>query len=215
MAGVPPELELKPWALGQRDKVPGDKTKAIQKELERRLKLDQDVRKKMMDPAMRAKIKTEADARAFQEEAAKIDRDNTRYLKSLVGEIGWIDAERFGANTANAAFLIVQHSGDLRLMMAALPEIEKDLKAKRIDGQGYALLYDRLKLRLGEKQRYGTQVDIDPSGKGTVVVLPLENRAKVDEFRKEIGMFPLSRYLDMIKQMTGAKEIVFRTGGEP
>ena len=33
--------------------------------------------------------------------------------------------------------------------------------------------------------------------------------AKVEEFRKEIGILPLSQYLDMLKQVSGAKEVVF------
>jgi hypothetical protein len=79
-------------------------------------------------------------------------------------------------------------------MLAALAPIEQDVKAKRLkDAQPYALLFDRTRLLLGEKQRYGTQIGAD--SKGGMVVLPLEDRQKVEEFRKEIGLFPLSKYL--------------------
>ena len=207
LAAVPPEFELKPAPLGRPEKLTEAKIAEVRKELARRVALDQGVRKKVMDPAERAKIKTEADMRAIQEEAAKIDGDNTRYLKSLIREVGWIDALRFGPEAANGAFLLVQHSGDIRMMMAAEPEIEKDMKAKRVDPQDYALLYDRLHLQLEAKQRFGTQVGQNAAG--ALVVLPLESRLKVDEFRKEIGLFPWSKYLDTLKQMTGAKEVVF------
>ena len=132
---------------------------------------------------------------------ASVDAENTKYLRTLVQDLGWIDAKRFGRRTATDAFLIVQHSGDLRLMQGALPEIEKDMKAGIGDPQDYALLYDRLKLNLGERQRYGSQ--IGQNAKGESVVLPLEDKAKVEEFRKAIGLFPLSQYLEIWKQQTG------------
>jgi len=36
-------------------------------------------------------------------------------------------------------------------------------------------------------------------------VLPLEDKAKVEEFRKAIGLFPLSQYLQIMEQQTGKK----------
>jgi hypothetical protein len=207
MAAVPPELELKPLALGKQAELPDERIKTIRKELARRFLLDQDVRNKILRPPARNKTKSEADMKALQELCAKIDGDNVQYLKSLIGEIGWVDVPRFGEETSNAAFMIVQHSGHMRLMLAALPEIEKDVKAKRFqDGQPYALLYDRMHLLLGEKQRYGSQVGQNEEGE--VVVLRLEDRARVDEFRKELGLMPLSTYLGFYLQM-GAKGVVF------
>jgi hypothetical protein len=60
---------------------------------------------------------------------------------------------------------------------------------------------------MGEKQRYGSQLTTNE--KGECVIYPLENRNKVDQFRKEIGLFPLSTYLDFYKQQAGVKEIKF------
>jgi hypothetical protein len=125
-----------------------------------------------------------------RDEMAKVDADNTESLVKLVQEVGWIDVERFRAPTANHAFLIVQHSMHVPLMLAALPLIEKDVMAKRLAAQPYALLYDRLQIMLGEKQRYGTQ--IGSNDQGALVVLPLTDRKRVEELRKEIGLFPLA-----------------------
>jgi hypothetical protein len=209
LGAVPAELELKGTALGKPEKLPETRTKAIQQELARRLKLDQGARQKLMAASASGKSMTQSEMMALYEEMTKADRDNTRWLKSLVKEIGWIDVSRFGADASNDAFLMVQHSGDFRLLMAALPEIERDVRAKRFkDGQPYALLYDRVRVSLAGKQRYGTQ--IARNAEGALVVLPLENRAKVEEFRKEIGLMPLSQYLDYVKRATGAKEVVFQ-----
>ncbi len=185
---VPPELELKPLVFAAVKELSRDLIKSVQGELKQRVEKDQAVRK---DPARHG-------------EMSKVDTDNTAWLKQTVSRHGWIDVDRFGYEASHAAFLLVQHSGDIPLMMAALPEIEKDVKAGKFpDGQPYALLYDRLQLRLGGKQRYGTQIGSD--GKGGMVVLPLENRAKVEEYRREIKMFPLSQYLQMFEKMSGRK----------
>lgn len=191
LAAVPPELELKPLAFGTSAPLAADRLPAIQKELAERLVKDQAVR---TDPNR-------------QGEMGAVDQDNTAYLKKLVMECGWIDVARFGETTSDAAFLIVQHSGDLPLMVAALPEIEKDLKAGRLrDGQDFALLYDRIMLNTGEKQRYGTQLTM---AKGKLIVFPLESKEKVDQFRKEIGVFPLAQYLEIFQQQNGVKEVEF------
>lgn len=182
---VPAEVEAKPLALGEAKELPKEKVQTVQGELARRAKLDQEVR---TDPAKR-------------NEAGKVDADNTNYVVKLVQEVGWIDAERFGARTSNDAFLIVQHSMHAPLMLAALPAIEKDVKAKRLNGQPYALLHDRLQLMLGEKQRYGTQ--IGPNDNGELVVLPLEDRRRVEELRKEIGLFSLADYLKFYEMSQG------------
>jgi hypothetical protein len=189
---VPEKLLLKPLAFGKPGEVPAERVKAIQDELQKRMAEDQAVRKDS----------------SRHREMGKVDAGNTAWLRKVVGELGWIDAGRFGAPASNAAFLLVQHSADLSLMTAALPEIEKDLKAKRLrDAQPFALLYDRTRLMLGEKQRYGTQ--LGRNLKGEAVVLPLEDRARVEELRKEIGIFPLKTYLQTFKRMNGGRAVKF------
>jgi Family of unknown function (DUF6624) len=186
---VPPELlPPQPSALGSSGPLPPDRLNALCEELERRCELDQAVRR---DPARRG-------------EMLSIDADNTAWLKEVIAEIGWIDALRFGAVTSGQAFLLVQHSADLALMQAALPRIEVDTRADRIDGQGYALLFDRLRLSLGHRQRYGTQ--IGQTRDGELVLMPLEDRVQVDELRAELGLFPLSDYLQLFCDENGGRE---------
>lgn len=163
--------------LGEAGPLPAGRVDAIAAELARRVRLDQAVRR---DPGRRG-------------EMARVDAENRSWLTGLVREVGWIDAGRFGPKAANGAFLLVQHSGDRPLMAAALPEIEKDVRAGRIDAQPYALLYDRLHFMRGGKQRYGTQVVVREDG--SQVVERLEDPDKVDERRREIGLGPLADYL--------------------
>lgn len=81
--------------------------------------------------------------------------------------------------------------------VSALPQIEKDVRAGKLDGQPYALLYDRLQLRLGGMQRYGSQVHRGDRGP---YVPGLEEPEEVDERREELGMVPLAEYLEILSE---------------
>lgn len=186
---VPDQLNFAPLKLGEPKPLTIDRLKTIQTEVAARLAKDQAVRTGSIDV----------------KKMREVDSDNTAYIRRLATELGWLDVERFGKETANAAFLIVQHSGDVRLMAAALPAIEKDVKAGKLDGQPYALLYDRLQIMTAGKQRYGTQ--IGQNAQGEMVVSGLENKEKVDEYRKELGMTPLATYLEAFEKMVGGKKV--------
>jgi hypothetical protein len=187
---LPPEVDIVPMTLGEAKEVLPEKLKEIREELKKRVVEDQNVRKN----------------KALHSAMQKVDKANTEWLIKQVSELGWIDAKRFGTETSSHAFLLVQHSGNLKLMQAVLPHIETDMKAKTLDSQAYAMLYDRTKLHLGEKQRYGTQVGQDATG--SPVLEPLEDKTKVDDFRKEIGLPSLSEYLAIMKRQLG-KEVKF------
>ncbi len=188
---TPAEVEVKPLTLAPAKELPKAKIQSLQEELARRGKRDQKVR---TDSGMRDQMQ-------------RVDADNTKWLIRLVQEVGWIDAQRFGAAASKNAFLIVQHSMHLPLMLAVLPRIEMDVRAKRVDAQFFALLYDRLQLNLGGKQRYCTQIGTNE--KGAFVVMPLQDRKRVDELRKEMGLFPLVDYLKLVEKVSGGKKITF------
>lgn len=169
---------IEPMVFGPAKPMPKERVRAIREELAKRHEVDQAVRK---DPSRHG-------------EMAAVDKENTAWLVTLVKEIGWIDAERFGAEAADAAFLLMQHSGDLALMKGALPEIIEDVQAGRLAGQDYALLYDRIMLLTGGMQRYGTQIVVRDDGRQ--VVERLEDPDRVDERRRQLGLGPLEDYLD-------------------
>ena len=188
----PPEVQVRPLVLGEAKDLAKEQVQSIQAELARRKKIDQEVR---INPAK-------------SKDMQNVDTENTSYLVKLVQDVGWIDAGRFGGRASNDAFLLVQHSAHLPLMLAALPLIEKDVRAKRLDAQPYALLFDRLHVMLGEKQRYGSQIGVN--NKGELVVVALEDRARVEELRKSIGLFSLAKYLKHFEKQNGGKPVRFQ-----
>lgn len=172
VAGVPDLFAPRPLEIPAAVAVSDERVATVREELARRLQQDQAVRQQPLDPT----------------EMMRADADNTAYLVALVGELGWIAPELFGDDAALAAFLIVQHSGHLPLMMGALPHV-------RAAGQleDYALLYDRLEIRQGGKQRYGSQLGWAEDG--AMGLLPIETLEGIDEIRATVDLPPLAEYL--------------------
>ena len=69
-------------------------------------------------------------------------------------------------------------------------EAVKNRKASPAD---LALLEDRVALREGRKQIYGSQVHGSPDGKNWIS--PLEDPDNVDKRRAEVGLGPLAEYV--------------------
>jgi hypothetical protein len=193
-----PQMEIQPLILGVAPKISEDRVDQIRRELARRRTLDQEVRHPQ-DASLPDAV--------LAKEMGKVDGENTSYLEEVIEELGWIDAGRFGAVASNDAFLLVQHSQSLPLMTAVLPKVKEDVLAGRIPGQTYALLYDRTHLELGERQRFGTQVARNPAG--DLVVAALEDREKVDQFRRGIGLGLLSDYLRHFGVGSGKSKVLF------
>lgn len=181
LSSIPDVVLLKPFPLGKKSNLKSEEIEEIQKEMKRRLKLDQEVR---------TNPKKEKDAN-------KVDADNQVYIKKILKAIGWLDSKRFGSATTEAAFYIIQHSGNISLMKTAVSELKKEIDInKRFKGV-YAFAYDRLQILLGKKQKYGTQYGYL---NGKKVLFPLEDEKKVEEFRKEMGLKPLYKKLESEKK---------------
>ncbi|HEY2292423.1 MAG TPA: DUF6624 domain-containing protein [Thermoanaerobaculia bacterium] len=177
--GPSPDLDVTPLRLPPLKPVPPERVKEISANLVERVNRDQAV---INDPPNSPRT-------------AAVIADNLRYLKGLVMEVGWIDISRFGKPAAAAATLIAKHGEDLPLMQAALPILEKDVKENGGPGEMLSVLVDGLLLTLGQKQKYGTQLALDEQGKPFVI--PVEDPTKVDEYRKAIGIFSWSEYLQL------------------
>ena len=189
LAEVPPELDINNPKLPKPGPVAPEEAKAIEKELLVRVGKDQEVLK---NPALK-------------EKRAEVVADNHLYLVDLTRKLGWIDVPRFGKDAASAAILLAKHSGDLILLKAALPIVEEDVKHHGGPGEMFSVLYDELQIELGNKQRYGTQIDMDKDGHP--FILPLEDPAKVDEYRREIGILSFEQYRKLASDNMGGMTI--------
>lgn len=123
----------------------------------------------------------------------KLNEENQKELVKLIREKGWPKRSVVGASSAGTAFLVIQHS-DLARQQEYLPVIKDLCRTGEAGWQEYALMYDRIQVGLGKPQRYGSQIRYDPVTRKNELS-ELENPEKVDEWRKELGLQPLSAYL--------------------
>ena len=190
--------EPAPLALGSGIVEP-ERVEALRAELLQRKKRDQEVRQIFSGGAQPSEEQLA--------ELQRVDEDNTAYLLKLLAEVGWIDSQRFGPEASSAAWLLVQHSNHLSLMVTVLPEIRRDFEETGHGGSEFALLFDRTQLRLGKKQRYGSQIHGGPDG---LFVAPLEDPETVDERRREVGLGPLEEYMEYFQAQNGGKPLEIR-----
>jgi len=196
----PPELKLVSVKMAEAKSVDRKKVQDVQRELASREKVGVKLRQEF-----RAASKGNAKRAGNIKEMVNADADDTRFLIDLIKEIGWIDSGRFGYAAQESAFLILMHTANPSLKEAALPTLKKEVLAGRFDAESYAGLYDRYCFQVCLPDRYGMHVS--PDATGQLVVGPLEDRARVDEFRKEIGLGPLAKYLERYKEENGGKAV--------
>jgi hypothetical protein len=132
----------------------------------------------------------------------RTDSANTNWLKTYVGRWGWPTGAQIGREAVNAAFLIVQHAvQDTAFMRAMLPAIVKSYERGDLNGGAVAMLTDRIAVKAGRPQVYGTQLSLKD---GRWVLDPIGDSAHVDERRRTMGLPPLAEYLRLIDSVTRA-----------
>ena len=133
---------------------------------------------------------------------ARTDSANTAWLKAYVARWGWPTAEQVGRESVGVAFLIVQHAvHDTSFMRAMLPAIEQAYRRGDVDGGAVALLTDRLEVKAGRPQIYGTQLSLKD---GRWVLDPIADSATVDNRRRQMGLPPLAEYLRVVDSVLRA-----------
>jgi len=123
-----------------------------------------------------------------------INKENLAELETLLALKGWPKISQVGPEAASAAFYVLQHSnGDSQQKYIEL--FRNTCIEKEGNWNQYALMFDRMRMNQNLPQKYGTHFILDNRATGKNILYPLENEAKVDEWRKEIGLEPLGDYL--------------------
>lgn len=119
-------------------------------ELNRRGRADQDIREELGDAPW---------AQDVVERMNTIDADNTAFLAEVIAQYGWPGLDIVGEEGARHAWLIAQHA-EFELQQRWLPLLERAVALGRAEPAQAAFLQDRVLMRRGEKQRYGTQLHL-------------------------------------------------------
>lgn len=124
---------------------------------------------------------------------AAVDSINLIKVKAILDKYGWLGPQEVGQQGNTTLFLVIQHA-DSATQVKYLPMMREAVKKGNANAGSLALLEDRVALRQGGKQLYGSQIGRD-SVSGEHYVLPLEDPGNVDKRRAAVGLPPLAEYV--------------------
>lgn len=112
------------------------------------------------------------------------DSINLVAISDILSRMGFPRRDKVGDFASLTTWMVFQHS-DLDHQKQFLPQLEEAVAQGIIPPMYLAALQDRIDVREGRPQKYGTQI----SGDGTLC--PLLDASRVNEWRKEVGLPPI------------------------
>jgi hypothetical protein len=122
------------------------------------------------------------------------DSLNLIQIRSILDQYGWLGADVVGVQGNSTLFLVIQHSNQAT-QEKYLPMMREAVKQGKARGSSLALLEDRVALGQGKRQIYGSQIGRNPETQ-VYYVSPLDDPDNVDKRRAEVGLGPLSDYVN-------------------
>lgn len=123
----------------------------------------------------------------------RTDSLNQEKVKHILDTYGWLGKEEVGDRGNEALFLVVQHAG-LPMQLRYLPLVRKAVKEGKIQPASLAILEDRVALRQGKKQIYGSQLELN-NKTNKYYVQAMEDPENVDKRREAVGLPPMKEYV--------------------
>ena len=121
------------------------------------------------------------------------DSINLIKIQRILDERGWLGQDVIGAQGNMTLFLVIQHS-PIEIQEKYLPMMREAVKKNNAQPSSLALLEDRVALRTGKRQIYGSQIGRDKET-GEPYVSPIEDPENVDKRRAEVGLGTLADYI--------------------
>jgi hypothetical protein len=121
------------------------------------------------------------------------DSINLIKVMEILDKYGWVGADKVGGQANQTLFIVIQHA-DLKTQQKYLPMMREAVKTGNANRSALALLEDRIALREGKRQIYGSQFGYDNETKKSYV-LPLDDPDNVDKRRAEVGLGLLADYV--------------------
>lgn len=116
---------------------------------------------------------------ALRDYCGQIDLLNQGEVKCLLQEYGYPRKSKVGNMAAQAPWLVIQHA-DLETQKALLPQLKAACQNGDLPKAMIAALEDRIEIREGRPQKYGTQTGCK-----------LLDKTKVNQWRKAVGLPPM------------------------
>lgn len=131
--------------------------------------------------------------RAHWESIHKKDSINLIKVQKILDQQGWLGQDVIGGRGNSSLFLVIQHA-PLEIQKKYLPMMREAVTKGNAQSGDLALLEDRVALRSGKKQVYGSQIGRDQQT-GEYYVAPIEDPENVDKRREAVGLGPLQEYV--------------------
>ena len=125
--------------------------------------------------------------------ARQTDAQNLIAVEAIIEQHGWLSPQQVGMNAAQGLFMVIQHA-DLKTQERFLPMIREAEKKGNILSSNLAILEDRINMRNGKKQLYGSQGITDVKT-GKKFIYPIMDVDNLDQRRKDMGMPPMKDYM--------------------
>lgn len=119
-----------------------------------------------------------------------IDSCNQVQVKGLIAKYGWLGNSVIG-NYNQVLFLVFQHA-DLETQVKYFPLLQESVDKGESSKSYAALLKDRILMRQGKKQIYGSQVVFNNTGGQEFY--PIEDEQNVNLRRAKVGLQPIEEY---------------------
>jgi hypothetical protein len=121
------------------------------------------------------------------------DSINLIKIQKILDEHGWLGADKIGEEGNATLFLVIQHA-PLEVQENYVPLIRDAVKKGNAQPGNLAILEDRIAVRNGKRQRFGSQIGRDQET-GEYYILPLLDPENVDKRRQEVGLGTLQEYI--------------------
>lgn len=167
-----------------------DFDKPLQKKLEKIYVKDQTLRQLYRDAETKFGSNSD-EMKYFWSLMAEEDKENEQEIIKILDEKGWPGKSLVGGKANIAVFLVIQHA-PLKIQEKYLPMFEESVKKGESQSKNFALLQDRILMRKGKAQLYGSQVKRGKNGK--YEFHKIKEPEYINQRRKEIGLSPIEEY---------------------
>lgn len=126
------------------------------------------------------------------EKIDKQDSINLVKVTSIINKYGWLGVSEIGEDANYALYSVIQHS-DLETQLNYFPILEKACENGKASKKQYAYFKDRILVRQGKKQIYGTQYQWDEK-ENKYYPLSIIEPEKINERRAEVGLISIEEF---------------------
>jgi hypothetical protein len=193
-----PAVDAAPPAVAPPGPVPGTRDAQIAADLLAMRDADQRVRDELLGRAPGGGQAHPGHTRHLAADMERLNHEQVVRLAAIIEEIGgWPTYSRFGVLPAHSACVIAVHGlADDAFMARASALMEPLLEAGDADPECWAQVTDRVLVRTGKLQRFGTQMRSDTvDGIARWGIAPVESPETLLHRRAEIGLPDYVAYL--------------------